>query len=288
MSLAAPPAPEGRLVTAGPHDYYVTTLGEGRPTVFLHGGGPGCTGWSDFGPVAHAFAKDRRCELIDLLQYGRTAKPTITGPMWDYHARSLVDLFDALDIEDADLVCNSWGGTIALDFAANAPERAHSLVVTGSMPVLHGPNGPLPEEGRRGRNARDRYYGGDGPSWKKMRELMVRLEWYDERRIPDETVSMRYEQSLDPEEMALAAASDDPRGDRQDLTGELTAIQCPVLFCWGMYDGFLTPDYPLMLAGIVPRGHLYVMDHASHHLQEERPADFHRIVSSFLDLEHEV
>ena len=41
MSLAAPPAPEGRLVTAGLHDYYVTTLGDGRPTVFLHGGGPG-------------------------------------------------------------------------------------------------------------------------------------------------------------------------------------------------------------------------------------------------------
>ncbi len=288
MNLVVPPAPEGRLVPAGPHDYYVTSLGEGRSTVFLHGGGPGCTGWSDFGPVAQTFAKDRRCEFVDLLQYGRSAKPTITGPMWDYHAGSLVALFDALDIEDADLVCNSWGGTIALDFAANSPTRVHSLVVTGAMPVLHGPNGPLPEDGRRGRNARDLYYGGDGPSWKKMRELMVRLECYDPSRIPDETVSMRYEQSLDPEEMALAACSDDPRGDRQDLTAELKAIQCPVLFCWGMYDGFLTPDYPLMLAGIVPRGHLYVMDHASHHLQEERPADFHRIVSSFLDLEHEV
>jgi pimeloyl-ACP methyl ester carboxylesterase len=286
MSLSAPPAPAGRLVDGGAHEYYVVSLGSGRPTVFLHGGGPGCTGWSDFGPVAHRFAADRAVHLVDLLQYGRSAKPTITGPMWDYHAKSLVQFLDALDIEQADFVCNSWGGTIALDLAANYPDRARCLVVTGSMPVLHGPLAPLPEGGRRGRNARDHYYGGTGPSWEKMRQLMARLEWYDESKIPPETVTMRYEQSLDAEEMALAASTDEPRGDRQDLTAELAAIRCPVMFCWGMYDGFLTPDYPLMLARMVHQGHLYVMDHTSHHLQEERPVDFHRVVAAFLDLEH--
>ena len=54
-----------------------------------------------------------------------------------------------------------------------------------------------------------------------------------------------------------------------------------------MYDGFLTPDYPLMLARMVPRGHLYVMDHASHHLQEERPLDYYRVVTAFLDMDHD-
>ena len=45
-----------------------------------------------------------------------------------------------------------------------------------------------------------------------------------------------------------------------------------------MHDGFLTPDYPLMLARMVPHGQLYVMDHASHHLQEERPLEYYRVV----------
>jgi pimeloyl-ACP methyl ester carboxylesterase len=286
-SLAAPPMPDGRLVAAGAHSYHVVTMGTGSPTVFLHGGGPGCTGWTDFGPVAHRFAAQRRCEIVDLLQYGRSSKPEIRGPMWDYHAKSMVQLLDALDIDRADFVCNSWGGTIALDLAANHSDRARSLVVTGSMPVLYGPLGPIPEGGRRGRNARDRYYGGRGPSWEKMRQLMARLEWFDETRIPPETVTMRYEQSLDPEEMALAARTDEPRGARQDLTAELAAIQCPALFCWGMYDGFLTPDYPLMLARMVSRGHLYVMDHASHHLQEERPHDFYSVVNGFLNQDHD-
>lgn len=251
MDIQAPP--EGTYTEADGVKYHYVELGEGRPTVFLHGGGPGCTGWSDFGQVARLFAADRRCLLVDILQYGKSAKPVIEGPMWDYHAAKTVALLDELGIESADFVCNSWGGTIALNLAAKYPERVRSLVITGSMPVFHGPLAPLPEGGRRGRNARDVYYGGTGPSWQKMRELIARLEWFDPRAIPDRTVTLRYEQSLDPEETALAGASDNPRGDWQDLTVELGRIAAPTLFLWGMYDAFLTPDYPLMLARMIPR-----------------------------------
>ena len=263
--------------------YHYLDMGTGSPAIFLHGGGPGCTAWSDFSAVAPMFARERRCLLVDILQYGKSGKPVIKGPMWDYHAAKTVALMDTLEVDRADFVCNSWGGTIALNLAAKYPDRVRSLVVTGSMPVFYGPLAPLPEDGRRGRNARDVYYGGSGPSLEKMRELMARLEWYDAAAIPESTVEMRYRQSLDPVEMALAAASDNPRGDWQDLTAELGQIQAPVLFAWGMYDAFLTPDYPLMLARMIPRGQLYVMDKASHHLQEERPHDFYTVVSGFLN-----
>ena len=82
---------------------------------------------------------------------------------------------------------------------------------------------------------------------------------------------MRFQQSLDPEERALAAMSDSPRGDWQDLTEQLGRVEAPALFVWGREDAFLTPDYPLMLSRMVPHGNLHVMDHVSHHLQEERP-----------------
>ncbi|ERB55546.1 MULTISPECIES: alpha/beta hydrolase [Rhodococcus] len=266
--------------------FHYYDLGEGDPTIFLHGGGPGCTAWSDFGPVAPLFASDRRAILVDLLQYGRSDKCTITGPMWDFHAAKMVALLDELGIERADFVCNSWGGTIALNLAAKYPERVRSLVITGSMPVFYGPLAPLPEDGRRGRNARDVYYGGTGPTLEKLRTLITSLEWFDGSKLPAETLQMRYEQSLDPEEMALAASADSPRGDWQDLTAELGQIQAPTLFAWGMHDAFLTPDYPLMLARMIPHGHLYIMDKASHHLQEERPYDYYSVVSGFLDQQH--
>jgi pimeloyl-ACP methyl ester carboxylesterase len=278
--------PEGRYADAAGVRYHYLDLGAGDPTIFLHGGGPGCTAWSDFGPVAELFARDRRCYLVDILQYGRSEKCVISGPMWDFHAAKTVALMDTLGVARADFICNSWGGTIALALAAQYPERVRSLVVTGSMPVFHGPLAPLPEGGRRGRAARDAYFGGDGPSRAKMRELMARLEWYDPAAIPERTVELRYRQSLDAEEMALAASSDSPRGEWQDLSGELGRIQAPVLFAWGMYDAFLTPDYPLMLARMIPRGQLYVMDHAGHHLQEERPRDYYELVSGFLRQQH--
>ena len=278
--------PKSLYATADGVTFHYHDLGEGDPTIFLHGGGPGCTAWSDFGPVAPLFAGDRRAILIDLLQYGRSDKCTITGPMWDFHAAKMVALLDELGIERADFVCNSWGGTIALNLAAKYPERVRTLVITGSMPVFYGPLAPLPEDGRRGRNARDVYYGGTGPSIEKMRTLITSLEWFDGSKLPADTLEMRYEQSLDPEEMALAAASDNPRGDWQDLTTELGEIAAPTLFAWGMHDAFLTPDYPLMLARMVPHGHLYIMDRASHHLQEERPYDYYSVVSGFLDQQH--
>lgn len=281
MTVTVVAPPEGRYVDNGTHRFHVLEAGVGRDTVFLHGGGPGCTGWTDFGPTLPLLSTDRRCLLVDLLQYGRTDKPTIEGPVWDYHARHLIALLDVLGIDRADLVCNSWGGTAAIRLASLHPDRVRALVITGSMPVFHGPLAPLPEGARRGRNARDVYYRGDGPTWDKMRDLIARLEWYDGAAVPDATVTMRYEQSLDPGERALGE-SGVGRGDPQDLTPDLLALSVPALFLWGMYDAFLTPDYPLMLARMVPHGSLHVMDRASHHLQEERPHEYAEVVRGYL------
>lgn len=292
--FAIEPEPVGRTVIAADGvGYHVISMGPdpgtpanatwpANPAVFLHGGGPGCSAWTDFGPVAPLFAADRAVHLVDLVQYGKSSKPTIIGPRWSWLAASMVALFDAMGLERADLVCNSWGGTIAIALAAEHPTRARSLVITGSMPVFYGPLAPLPEGSRRGRNARDAYFGGLGPTLEKMRQLMAELEWYDESAIPAETVRLRYEQSLDRDEIALAAHSDDLRGEWQDLETHLKQISCPTLFCWGMYDAFLTPDYPLMLTRMVPHGQLFVMDRASHHLQEERPWDYFVMVDAFL------
>ena len=274
--------PDSHYADAAGVTYHYHELGTGPDTIFMHGGGPGCTGWSDFGPVAPLFAAGRHCLLVDILQYGRSDKCRIEGPMWDFHAAKTVALMDTLGVDRADFLCNSWGGTIALCLAARYPDRVRSLVVTGSMPVFHGPLAPLPEGGRRGRNARDVYYGGEGPTREKMRRLITRLEWYDPDRLPESTVELRWRQSLDPGERELAAMSDSPRGDWQDLTPELALIEAPVLFLWGREDAFLTPDYPLMLSRMVRRGNLHVMDHVSHHLQEERPGAYHAVVEGFL------
>lgn len=115
-----------------------------------------------------------------------------------------------------------------------------------------------------------------------MRELIATLEWYDAKSVPAETVAMRYRQSIQLDEVAITS-NPTLRGEPEDLSDDLRRISCPVLYCWGSHDGFLPPDYPLMLAAMTPSADVYVMARASHHLQEERPEDYYRVVSAFLD-----
>lgn len=275
--------PAGRRVPTREHTWYVTEAGAGTPTVFLHGGGPGSTGWTDFGPVLPWFQADRRCFLVDLLQYGQSDKPDIVGPRWDGHARHLLALLDALGLDRADLICNSWGGSIALALAASHPERVRKLVVTGSMPVVRGPHAPPPERLQLGRTVRDRYYAApEGPTLAKMRALIGAVEWYDGAAIPNVTVKLRWRQSLDPDEIACGQQPD-RRGALQDLSAELRRIAAPVLFLWGTHDAFLEPGYARMLARLVQRGSLRVLDRVGHHPQEERPAHYAAAVRAFLD-----
>ena len=138
-SPAAGPVPESQYVEADGVTYHYHDVGEGAPTIFLHGGGPGCTGWSDFGPVAPYFSQDRRCVIVDILQYGKSEKCLISGPMWDFHAAKTVALMDALGIEKADFICNSWGGTIALaELVSRHRGNPHMGMITGSDAVHQG------------------------------------------------------------------------------------------------------------------------------------------------------
>lgn len=286
------PAPVGRLVDAGGNSFYVIEVGTGPAVLFLHGGGPGCHGWSDFGPVVPGFARHRKCVVIDLLQYGQSDKPVILGPVWDFHAKKILALLDAMGLGGIDLVCNSWGGSAGLRLASLAPERVRTITVTGSMPVLHGALTPLRGSGRGaagtalGGRARAWYYGGEGPSREKMRKLIGKLEWYKSELVPDATVSARYKASIEPEERRLSAEPRE-RGEQQDLADVIVQLVMPVLFLWGMHDPFMPLDYPLMLANLAPVGQFATIAKAAHHPQEERPRTYTGLVEAFLDTEGE-
>ena len=51
-------------------------------------------------------------------------------------AQQTIDLFDALEIEKANLVGNSFSGVLALSMAIKYPDRVYKLVLMGSMGVI--------------------------------------------------------------------------------------------------------------------------------------------------------
>ncbi|MFG1687810.1 alpha/beta fold hydrolase [Nonomuraea sp. NPDC049269] len=272
--------PPGRDVEVGGVRLRVTEFGSGPPTVLLHGGGPGCTAWTDFAPATALLAEGRRLILVDLPQYGASAAPAISGPAVSYHGERVLGLLDALGVDRADFVCQSLGGAVALALAARHPERVRRLVVTGSQPVP--PPCGVWSDTTLGPRARAGYYGGEGPTPEKMRELIADLEWHDPSGLPERTVMLRYEASVTPSALELAT---DParRGVPEDLTADLPAVQAPVLLLWGEHDPFAGPAYAHALAARLPRGDVAVLGRTSHHPAEERPAAYAAMALAHLE-----
>ncbi|WP_433135845.1 alpha/beta fold hydrolase [Actinomadura nitritigenes] len=278
-----PPAggpPPGRDVDAGGVRLRIAEMGTGRPAVLLHGGGPGCTAWSDFRTVAGRLAEGRRLILVDLAQYGASEAPDVAGPAASFHAARVLAALDALGVGRADFVCQSLGGTVALALAARRPDRAGRLVVTGGQPV------PAPcgvrSDAALGARARAEYYGGGGPTPEKMRSLLSDLEWHDPSLLPDTTVRLRYEASVTPAALALAAGTA-RRGVPEDLTAALPAVQSSVLLLWGEHDPFAGPAYAHSLAARLPRADVAVLGRTAHHPAEERPAAYAALAAAHLD-----
>jgi pimeloyl-ACP methyl ester carboxylesterase len=102
--------------------------------VFIHGAGMDHTVWTLFS--RHFARHERNVIAVDLPGHGRSAgepKPSIEA-ISDW----IVDLLDALGVQQAAVVGHSLGSLVALDCAARHPDRVRALVLVGStapMPV---------------------------------------------------------------------------------------------------------------------------------------------------------
>ncbi|MBA3833479.1 MAG: alpha/beta hydrolase [Chthoniobacterales bacterium] len=102
--------------------------GLGIPLVFVHG--LGCSSSCDYPRVVSdpALAR-RRFILVDLLGSGFSDRPDSFLYSMEDHARSLVDLLNALDAPEAHFFGHSMGGTIAIVVASLQPDRIRRLVL---------------------------------------------------------------------------------------------------------------------------------------------------------------
>jgi 3-oxoadipate enol-lactonase len=81
------------------------------------------------------FSQFYRVIIYDRRGTGRSASPPGEWTTADF-ARDLKHLLDALDIDQAIITGVSLGGTIALQFALDYPERTRALVVAHTIPYL--------------------------------------------------------------------------------------------------------------------------------------------------------
>ena len=114
---------------------YYETLGKGAPVILIHGGFGDRRMWDgQLEPLSQAF----RVIRYDHRGFGKSSAPEKPySPVAD-----LVALMDHLQLKRANLVGNSMGGTLALDFALLQPDRTGAVVVIASTAGGY----PVPEE----------------------------------------------------------------------------------------------------------------------------------------------
>lgn len=102
--------------------------GFGPPVVLLHGEPTWSFLWRKvMGPLLEA---GHRCVAPDLPGFGRSDKPVDDGwYSYDNHTGSVTSLFEELDLRNATLVVQDWGGPIGLRVATTeAPGRVGRIV----------------------------------------------------------------------------------------------------------------------------------------------------------------
>ena len=266
--------PEGLYADVGDgHRIHANVVGQGPPVLFLHGSGPGASGWSNFAQNAEALAEAGfQSVLVDSLGYGRSSKPDDVDYTLDFMSGAAVKLMDHLGHERFTIVGNSQGGAQAIRIALNHPERVDKL-------VLMAPGGL---------EARDVYmqmrgirsmlrcvFGPEGITLDGMRRVFEK-QLYDPSQLSEEVVRQRTAAALAQPRRVFETMRVDNQADR------LQDLHCPVLGMWGANDLFCPPTGVTALVERIEDCRVVVFAQCGHWVMVEHPERFNRLVIDFL------
>lgn len=262
-------------VKTGVFDTNYHDVGCGNPVVMLHGSGPGVSAFANWNRVFPLLKDYRRVLAPDMVGFGYTERPDGIVYNMDTWVRQTVDFMDALDVEKADLVGNSFGGALALAMAINYPERIGKLVLMGSMgvtfPITYG---------------LDRVWGYT-PSFENMKELLG-IFAYDRKYISDELAKSRHESSMQPGfQESFSSMFPAPRQQSVEaMAGNeiyIKNIKHQTLIVHGREDRVIPIETSLKLLQMIENAQLHVFGKCGHWTQIERVNEFATLVQNFLD-----
>jgi pimeloyl-ACP methyl ester carboxylesterase len=274
MTAAVKPEIGSTVVANGIETNYLED-GSGDDTVLLiHGSGPGVTSYANWRLVIPALATKFRVIAPDMVGFGFSERPKDVQYNVQTWADQTVGLMDALGIEKASLVGNSFGGAIALRIATQHPERIDKLVLMGSMGV------PFPiTEGL------ERVWGYEA-SFENMRKVLDVFA-YSRELVNDELAQVRYEGSIQPgfqESFSSMFPAPRQRWVEAMCTPEedIRALPHRTLILHGREDQVIPLQTSLRLEELIDNADLSVYSHCGHWSMIERNADFNRSLLEFL------
>jgi pimeloyl-ACP methyl ester carboxylesterase len=240
--------------------------GRGAPLVYLHG-----LSASNRWESHHlALAITNLVYAVQLPGWVEGSIPAVIESAHDY-ARFIFALLDALGLDRVDLVGHSFGGWIALYLAAEYPSRVNRLVLADAM-GLDVPEAPAADLAAMDQDSFLR------AAFVETGRVLVPGDFGG--AIEDVRLGQEFETQWRSRELILGLT----RGRLADseLTAKLPSITAEALIVWGHDDRLVPYQHGELLARMIPRARLRLIDGAGHTPMRERRETFQRLVRDFL------
>lgn len=233
-------------------------VGEGEPLILLHG---------LFGALSN---------FSDLIEYFKSSNKVIVPllPLFDLDllhtsvsglAKHVAQFIDHKGYDHIHLLGNSLGGHVGLVHVLKHPEKIKSLTLTGSSGLFENAMGDsYPKRG-------DREYIKNKTAQTFYDPAMATPE------LVDEVFEITNSRIKVIKIIALAKSA-----IRNNLGEELNQIKIPTLLIWGNNDTVTPPFVAEEFKKLIPNSELHFIDKCGHAPMMERPAEFNKILSTFL------
>jgi pimeloyl-ACP methyl ester carboxylesterase len=255
--------------------------GAGRPTLLVHSINAAASAFEMRGPFAQ-LQGDSEVHAIDLLGYGNSDRPARR-----YHAEDYIDQIGAqlarIGAPTA-LVASSLGAAYAVAAADRWPDLVRAIVLACPVGIsqLAKPAGPV---------AWAIYRALRGPAGRQIfrwltseagtRYFLNRQAYHDPASVTPETLAGFYESAQRPG--AYYAPICFLTGLLNcDIAAAFARLRQPILIVWGRQATTTPVSKAAEFLSANPRARLEVIDRAGMIVQDERPAEFARLVRDFI------
>lgn len=253
-------------------DLYYEDYGEGRPIVFLHGGGAGLR---YFEPQLTGLSNEYRAIAFDFRGHGRSAK-TELGHTLPQYARDLRSFLERFDLDDVVVVGWSMGAIVSWEYVDQfGTDRLRGLVDVDMEPS------PLKRDG----------YEHGSYEIEGLREALVGMQTNPldlidrsiERLLKEPPTRELRNMMFDEESRSLplvqAAILLELMRDYRDV---LPTIDVPTLVCAGADEKWRTVASVEYAAELIPNAQFELFENSGHCLTVEEPERFNQVLSDFV------
>ena len=207
----------------------------------------------------------------------------------DSNIALLLGLMDAKNIDQAVLVGNSAGGTLATAFALAYPDRVLALIEVDAAIYQTRPDSALldwlfntPQVDHIGPLISRSLAGAQG-------ETFIASAWHDPSQFEENPESLAgYRKPLQADNWDRALWEHTKATDAPDLTERLSQINVPTLVISGDDDQIVPVENSRRLAQDIPGAGLVILENCGHLPQEECPQAFLEAVKGFINAVLEV